>query len=133
MSHTAEDISPLHQRMIEEMTMRKLSPKTQTAYLRGIIDFTRFLKRSPDTATAEDLRQYQLHLVEQGIASGNLNARITALRFFFGTTLEHPELTIKMRHVYVPPSETPEVVLISVSSCNFSMRICRLISRIFGC
>ena len=102
MTHTTEQISPLRQRMIEDMTMRKLSPKTQTAYLRGIIDFTRFLKRSPDTATAEDLRRYQLHLVEQGIASGNLNARITALKFFFGTTLEHPELTIKMRHVYEP-------------------------------
>lgn len=71
-------------------------------YLRGVIDFTRFLKRSPDTATAEDLRRYQLHLVEQGIASGNLNARITALKFFFGTTLEHPEIITKMRHVYEP-------------------------------
>jgi site-specific recombinase XerD len=102
MTHTAKQISPLRKRMIEDMTMRKLSPKTQTAYLRGVIDFTRFLKRSPDTATAEDLRRYQLHLVEQGIASGNLNGRITALKFFFGTTLEHPEVTTKMRHVYEP-------------------------------
>ena len=102
MTHTAKQISPLRKRMIEDMTLRKLSPKTQTAYLRGIIDFTRFLRRSPDTATAEDLRRYQLHLVEQGIASGNLNARITALKFFFGTTLEHPELTTKLHHVYEP-------------------------------
>jgi len=102
MTHTAEHISPLRKRMIEDMTMRKLSPKTQTAYLRGVIDLTRFLARSPDTATAEDLRRYQLHLVEQGIASGNLNARITALKFFFGTTLEHPEVITKMRHVYEP-------------------------------
>ena len=102
MTHSEQHISPLRQRMIEDMTLRKLSPKTQTAYLRGVIDFTRFLKRSPDTATAEDLRRYQLHLVEQGIASGNLNARITALKFFFGTTLEHPEIITKMRHVYEP-------------------------------
>lgn len=102
MSDSNNSLSPLRQRMIEDMTMRKLSPKTQTAYLRGVIDFTRFLGRSPDTALAEDLRRYQLHLVEQGIASGNLNARITALKFFFGTTLEHPELIIKLRHVYEP-------------------------------
>ena len=50
MTHTENSISPLRQRMIEDMTMRKLSPKTQTAYLRGVIDFTRFLKRSPDNA-----------------------------------------------------------------------------------
>ena len=79
MTHTAQQISPLRTRMLEDMTMRKLSPKTQTGYLRGVIDFTRFLRCSPDTATAEDLRRYQLHLVEQGIASGNLNSRITAL------------------------------------------------------
>ena len=102
MTHTAEHISPLRKRMIEDMRLRKLSTKTQTAYLRGVTDFTRFLKRSPDTASAEDLRRYQLHLVEQGIASGNLNARITALKFFFGTTLDHPEVTRKLRHVYEP-------------------------------
>ena len=88
--------------MIEDMTMRKLSRQTQNTYIRGVFDFTRFLGRSPDTASAEDLRRYQLYLVEKGVTSGNLNARITALKFFFGTTLEHPELTIKMRHVYEP-------------------------------
>ncbi len=102
MTHTAEHISPLRKRMIEDMRLRKLSTKTQTAYLRGVTDFTRFLKRSPDTASAEDLRRYQLYLVEQGIASGNLNARITALKFFFATTLDHPEITRKLRHVYEP-------------------------------
>ena len=102
MTHTAEHISPLRKRMIEDMTLRKLSTKTQTAYLRGVTDFTRFLKRSPDTASAEDLRRYQLHLVEQGIASGNLNARITALKSFFVATLDHPEITRKLRHVYEP-------------------------------
>ena len=102
MTQPTKPASRLRKRMIEDMTMRKLSPKTQTAYLRGVIDFTRFLRRSPDTATAEDLRLYQLHLVKQGIGSGNLNARITALKFFFGTTLEHPEVISKMRHVYEP-------------------------------
>jgi hypothetical protein len=70
MTHTTEPISLLRQRMIKDMGLRKLSPNTQTSYIRHIREFTRFLGRSPDTANAEDLRRYQLHLVEQGIASG---------------------------------------------------------------
>jgi site-specific recombinase XerD len=102
MTHNAKQISPLRQRMIEDMTMRKLSPNTQSAYIRAVKNFTRFIKRPPDTASAEDLRQFQLYLVEQGIASGNLNATITGLKFFFETTLEHPELMTKMSHVHEP-------------------------------
>ncbi len=102
MTQTTQQISPLRQRMIEDMTLRKLSPKTQTAYLRAVKNFTRFLKRSPDTASAEDLRRYQLHRVKQGISSGNLNATITGLTFFFETTLERPEVTTKLRHVHEP-------------------------------
>ncbi|MGV0974466.1 MAG: phage integrase N-terminal SAM-like domain-containing protein [Azonexus sp.] len=55
-------ISPLRQRMIDDMRMRKLNPKTQTAYVRAVRNFTKYLGRSPDTATVEDLRNYQLHL-----------------------------------------------------------------------
>ncbi len=102
MTHKNQSISPLRQRMIEDMTLRKLSPKTQTAYLRAVKNFTHFLKRPPDTASAEDLRRYQLHRVKQGISSGNLNATITGLTFFFETTLERPEATTKLRHVYEP-------------------------------
>ncbi|MEJ2238095.1 MAG: tyrosine-type recombinase/integrase [Gemmatimonadales bacterium] len=102
MTHTTKPISPLRQRMIDDMALRKLSLQTQAAYLRAVKNFTRFLKRAPDTASAEDLRQYQLHLVEQGISSGNLNATITGLKFFFETTLEHPEAMTKMSHVYEP-------------------------------
>ena len=102
MTQNTKPISPLRRRMIEDMTLRKLSPKTQATYIHVVKNFTRFLKRSPDTASAEDLRQYQLHLVEQGIASGNLNATITGLTFFFETTLERPEAMTKMSHVYEP-------------------------------
>jgi len=102
MTHTTQTISPLRQRMIEDMVMRKLSTQTQTAYLRVVKNFAGFLGQSPDTASAEDLRRYQLHLVEQGVSSGNLNATITGLRFFFETTLEHPEIMKRMRHVYEP-------------------------------
>jgi site-specific recombinase XerD len=97
-----KSISPLRQRMIEDMTMLKLSPMTQTAYIRVVKNFTLFLGQSPDSASAEDLRRYQLHLVEEGISSGSVNATITGLRFFFGTTLERPEAMAKMSHVYEP-------------------------------
>ena len=68
MNPTAKPISPLRQRMLEDMRLRKLSPKTLSAYIRAVVDFTRFLRRPPATANTEDLRSYQLHLVEQGIA-----------------------------------------------------------------
>ena len=64
MNVTTKPISPVRQRMIDDMRLRKLSPKTQTAYVRAVANFTRFLGRSPDKANGEDLRRYQLHLVE---------------------------------------------------------------------
>ena len=97
-----EPISPLRQRMIEDMSLRKLAPRTQSGYLRAIKNFTRFLGRPPDTATAEDLRRYQLHIVERGISNITLNATITALRFFFVVTLDHGELMAKMSSVREP-------------------------------
>ena len=102
MTESTQTISPLRRRMIDDMTLRKLSPKTQSGYIRAVKNFTDFLGRSPETASAEDLRRYQLHLVENGIASGNLNAKITALKLFFETTVERPEVTKKLRHVYEP-------------------------------
>jgi len=102
MSHKTRPISPLRQRMIDDMMMRKLSHQTQSAYIRAVINLTRFLGRSPDTATPEDLRRYQLHLVETGTSSIMLNATITALRFFFGVTLDSPEAMAKMSPVREP-------------------------------
>jgi len=84
MTQSTKPISPLRQRMIEDMRLRKLSAKTQTAYIRAVANFTRFLGRSPDTADAEDLRRYQLRMVEQGVSSITLNATITGLKFFLG-------------------------------------------------
>ena len=100
MTQSIQTISPLRQRMIDDMRLRKLSPKTQTGYIRAVRRFAAFLGRAPDTANAEDLRRYQLHLVERGTSSGSLNATITGLKFFFETTLERPEVTTKMSHVY---------------------------------
>jgi site-specific recombinase XerD len=95
-------ISPLRQRMIEDMTLRKLSPKTQRNYIRAVKKLAQFLGRSPDTASAEDLRRFQLHLVEHGVSSITLNATITGLRFFFEVTLDRRDALAKMSHVYEP-------------------------------
>ena len=102
MSSHEHSISPLRQRMIEDMTLRKLSPKTQSGYLRWVKRLNGFLKRSPATATAEDLRRFQLDLVERGVGRGSVNAAVTALQFFFDVTLGRGELMAKMSHVHQP-------------------------------
>ena len=102
MTSTDKPISPLRQRMIDDMRMRKLSPQTQASYIRVVKRFAKFLGRSPDTANAEDLRRYQLHLVDSGISAISLNANLTGLKFLFETTLDHPELMAKMHAVHEP-------------------------------
>lgn len=94
-------VSPLRQRMIEDMRMRKLSGKTQSSYIRAVRHFAGWLHRSPDTASAEDLRRYQLHCVDRSVSPITLNATITGLRFFFEVTLNRSELMAKMRPVRV--------------------------------
>jgi len=102
MTQSNRPISPLRQRMIEDMTMRKLSPKTQSQYIRAVKNLTRFLGRSPDTATVEDLRRYQLHPVSAGASRTSVNAAITGLKFFFEVTLERGDVMRKMSPVYEP-------------------------------
>ena len=102
MTESNKPISPLRRRMIEDMMMRKLSPKTQTHNIRAVRNLTRYLRRSPDTVTVEDLRRYQLHLVDTGISSRSLNAAITGLRFFFEVTLDRSDAMAKMKPVYEP-------------------------------
>ncbi|MCQ8182625.1 site-specific integrase [Methylomonas sp. SURF-1] len=102
MTSTDKPVSPLRQRMIDDMRMRKLSPKTQASYIRVVKRFARFLGRSPDTASAEDLRRYQLYLVDSGISAISLNANLTGLKFLFDNTLDHPELMAKMHAVHEP-------------------------------
>lgn len=102
MTSPTQSVTPLRQRMLDDMRMRKLSPKTQASYIRVVKRFAGFLGRSPDTASAEDLRCYQLHLVDHGISSISLNATITGLKFLFATTLDHPEVLAKMHPVHEP-------------------------------
>src|SRR5258708_8328455 len=99
---TDKAISPLRRRMIEDMTIRKLAPKTQASYIRAVRNFTVFLGRSPDQASAEDLRRYQLHLASSAVAAPSLNVTATALRFFFAVTLGQSELTDRMPFVREP-------------------------------
>jgi len=99
MTDSNKSVSPLRQRMIDDMTMRKLQPNTQAGYLRAVKNFTRFFGRSPDRAGPEDLRRFQLHLVEKGVSSTTLNATITALKFFYGVTLDRPSALKKMSPV----------------------------------
>lgn len=94
--------SPLRQRMIDDMRMRKMAPKTQSAYIRNVSRLAAYLNRSPDTATVEDLRRFQLHLVDNGISPIMLNATITSLKFFFDVTVRRPDLTIGMQSVRLP-------------------------------
>ncbi len=88
--------------MIDDMTMRKLHLRTQDHYIRAVKNFTRFLRRSPDTASAEDLRLFQLHMVETSVSGITINTTITGLRFFFETTLEQPDAMKRMSFVHVP-------------------------------
>ena len=80
---TDKAISPLRQRMIEDMTIRKFAPKTQHDYVQRVKNFAAFLGRSPDTASFEDVRRYQLHLATSGAGVPTLNQSISTLRFFF--------------------------------------------------
>ncbi|TXH91091.1 site-specific integrase [Thauera aminoaromatica] len=102
MTASPHPISPLRQRMTDDMRMRKLSPKTQSGYIRAVRQFAAYLGRSPDTASTEDLRNYQLHLVDQGISPVSLNAAISGLKFFFDITLDRAELMARMQPVRVP-------------------------------
>jgi integrase/recombinase XerD len=95
-------ISPLRQRMIEDMTVRNFAEKTRNDYIRQVRTFTAFLGRSPDTATPEDLRRYQLHQRQSGVRPPSMNNAVAALRFFFTTTLDRPEMARHLTFVREP-------------------------------
>jgi site-specific recombinase XerD len=109
MTDSNKSISALRQRMIDDMTLRKLTSKTQAGYLRAVIKFTLFFGRSPDLASPEDLRTFQLQQVEQGVSSTTINATITGLRFFFDVTLERPSALKRMSRVR-QPQKLPQVL-----------------------
>jgi integrase/recombinase XerD len=89
-------VSPLRQRMLEDMAMRGLRSHTQHDYIRFVRSFAEFLGRSPDTATAEDIRRFQVHQRESGVQPPTINCSVSALRFFFTVTLDRPDLSRRL-------------------------------------
>jgi len=94
-------ISPLRARMLDDMTLRKLGPKTQNGYVRSVKNLAKFLGRSPDIANAEDLRLFQLDMAEHGVSRTTINAHISGLRFFFEVTVDRPAVMKKMKALAV--------------------------------
>jgi integrase/recombinase XerD len=99
---TTNTISPLRQRMIEDMAARKLGHKSQRSHIYSCKRFAAFLKRSPDTATADDIRRFQLHLVEAGLSICNRNRIMTGVRFLFRVTLRRHDLAAEIYHLKEP-------------------------------
>jgi Phage integrase, N-terminal SAM-like domain len=103
------ELSPLRRRMIEDMTVRNLSPATQRSYLHAVTKFGRYFGRSPDRLGLEDVRAFQVHLVSTGISWPALNQTVCALRFFYGITLGHGEIPERNRYAR-EPSKLPVVL-----------------------
>jgi integrase/recombinase XerD len=99
---TDEAMSPLRRRMIEDMTIRKFAPKTQHDYVQRVKNFAVFLGRSPDTASFEDVRRYQLHLAASGAGVPSLNQSVSTLRFFFRVTLGRADIVNHTQFVHEP-------------------------------
>jgi integrase/recombinase XerD len=95
-------ISPLRQRLIEDMTVRRFQAASQKDYIRHVKNFADFLGRSPDTASSEDLRRYQLHMTRTQLSAATINCAIVALRFFFTVTLGRPDLVTRLAFVHQP-------------------------------
>lgn len=97
-----EPMSPLRVRMLEDMRLRQLGRACQNNYVRAVKKFAAFLGRSPETATAEDIRRFQLHQSETGVQPPTFNATVSALRFLFTVTLDRPELARHLTTVRAP-------------------------------
>ena len=112
---TDKAMSPLRRRMIEDMTIRRLAPKTQQGYIRTIKNLAAFVARSPDTATFEDVRRFQLHLSSKGLSAPNMNAAVSALRFFFRVTLKRSAIVEHTHFIHesrkLPVVLSPEEVV----------------------
>jgi integrase/recombinase XerD len=133
---STQSITPLRQRMIEDMNARKLCAGTQRGHIRGCKRFAAFLKRSPETARAEDIRRFQLHLSETGVSICNRNCTMTGLQFLFRVTLRRLDLAAEIYHIR-EPQKIPLVMsqdetrrLLAVAS---SLKVRMLLSLGYGC
>jgi site-specific recombinase XerD len=129
-------VSPLRQRMIEDMNARKLGSHSQRSHIHSCKRFAAFLKRSPDTATAEDIRLFQLHLAETGASICNRNRIMTGLKFLLRVTLRRLDLAAEIYHIREPQkiplvmSQDETRCLLAVAS---SLKIRVLLSLGYGC
>ena len=133
---STDAVSPLRQRMIEDMNARKLGTHTQRSHILSCKRFAAFLKRSPATATAEDIRRFQLHLSQTSVSICNRNRIMTGLRFLFRVTLRRLDLAAEIYHLREPqkiplvisPDETRR--LLAVAS---NLKVRTLLSLGYGC
>jgi integrase/recombinase XerD len=111
---TEQVISSLRRRMIDDMAIRKFTAKTQHDYVQRVKEFAAFLRRSPGTASAEDVRRFRLHLASSGAGTPKINITVAALRFFFKVTLDRPDLAKHLSFIHeqrkVPVVLSPEEV-----------------------
>ena len=118
-----EVASPLRQRMIEDMNARKLGAHSQRSHIHSCKRFAEFLKRSPDTATPDDIRRFQLHLIESGVSIGNRNRIMTGVKFLVRVTLRRLDLAAEIYHLREPqkipqvmsPDETRRLLAVATS------------------
>ena len=131
-----DTVSPLRQRMIEDMAARKLDPHTQRSHIYSCKRFAAWLKRSPDTATADEVRLFQLHLVEDGASICNRNRIMTGVRFLFRVTLRRHDLAAEIWHMKepqkLPPVLSPEEVK-RVLTMATSLKARAMLSLAYGC
>jgi site-specific recombinase XerD len=131
-----DTVSSLRQRMIEDMNARKLGSHTQRSHILSGKRFAAFLKRSPDTATAEDIRQFQLHLSQTSVSICNRNRIMTGLRFLFRVTLRRLDLAAEIYHIREPqkiplvmsPDETRRLLAVADS-----LKVRTLLGLGYGC
>ena len=133
---STKTVSPLRHRMIEDMSLRNLAPRTQEHYIRSCKKLAAFLRRSPDTATAEDIRLFQLHLAEQGVSICSRNRTMTGVAFLFRVTLRHPEIADQIEYIAepqkIPVVLSPEEVRRLLDAApSFKCRL--LLSLAYGC
>lgn len=102
MTEVTVAVSPLRRRMIDDMSLRNMSPATQRSYLHAVTKFSRYFGRSPDQLGLEDVRAFQVQLVSQGISWGSLNQIVCALRFFYGVTLDRGEIPERIVYARMP-------------------------------
>jgi integrase/recombinase XerD len=133
---TTEAITPLRQRMIEDMNARKLGKHTQRGHIYSCKRFAGFIKRSPETATAEDIRRFQLHLAETATSICNRNRIMTGLRFLFRVTLRRLDLATEIYHIREPEKlalvmSADEIKRLLAMAASLKTRV--LLSLGYGC